>query len=87
MQDEYRKLKESVKKLVKKNDENLEILKNENKDLKVRLQEYERKSKESIDNNQTINDLKSKIELLETENNIVQKNLESIQDKYESIRC
>ena len=68
-----------MKKLVKKNDENLEILKNENKDLKIKLQEFYRISQQNME-------YKSDISLLKIENNSLKKISEDIKDKYESLR-
>ena len=71
-----------MKKLIKKNDETIAILKNENKDLKLKLQEIEQNTMKNLE----IEDLQAKIYRLESENERINKISEELHEKYESLR-
>ena len=71
-----------MKKLIKKNDETITILKDENKDLKLKFQEIEQNTMKNLE----IEDLQAKIYRLESENERINKISEEIHEKYESLR-
>ena len=75
-----------MKKLVKINDESINVLKAENKDLKMKLKEIQEKSNDILLENPIIEELKKKILSFESENDRLKKFNDEIKEKYENLR-